>query len=119
MVRLNRIYTRTGDDGTTALAAGGRRMKFDLRVDAYGTVDEANATLGLARLEVGDNEELKVIIERVQNDLFDLGADLATPDRGRVLEWTPLRIVESQVKRLEDDLRATNIDGAMVCHALA
>ncbi|MAW87919.1 MAG: ATP:cob(I)alamin adenosyltransferase [Phyllobacteriaceae bacterium] len=109
MVRLNRIYTRTGDDGTTALAAGGRRMKFDLRVDAYGTVDEANACIGMARLHTGDSHAgLDAMLSRIQNDMFDLGADLATPDTGEDLGYEPLRIVHSQVERVEKDIDTLN-----------
>eukprot|EP01031_Cornospumella_fuschlensis_P019104 gene19104-23402_t len=81
MVKLNKIYTRTGDDGTTGLGTGERVPKHDLRVEAYGTVDEANATLGLVRLHLASEPELDAILVRIQNDLFDLGADLCTPDR--------------------------------------
>ena len=109
MVKLNKIYTRTGDDGTTALAAGGRRMKFDPRVDAYGTVDEANACIGMARLHTaGGYAELDAMLSRIQNDLFDLGADLATPDLGEDLGYEPLRIVHHQVERIERDIDALN-----------
>ncbi|MBN8956283.1 MAG: ATP:cob(I)alamin adenosyltransferase [Rhizobiales bacterium] len=80
MVKLNRIYTRTGDGGTTGLANGPRRPKFDLRVAAYGTVDETNAAIGLARLHTSDDAALDAILARIQNDLFDLGADLCTPE---------------------------------------
>jgi len=106
MVKLNKIYTRTGDDGTTGLASGPRRAKHDLRVDSYGAVDEANAAIGLARLHAGP--ELDVILSRVQNEMFDLGADLATPDTGEDLGYEPLRIVQSQVDRLEGDIDALN-----------
>ncbi|MDB5650439.1 MAG: Cob(I)alamin adenosyltransferase PduO, partial [Hyphomicrobiales bacterium] len=83
MVVLNRIYTRTGDDGTTALGTGERRTKYDLRVEAYGTVDETNATLGLARLATAtEDPALDEMLGRIQNDLFDLGADLCTPEGG-------------------------------------
>lgn len=104
MVKLNKIYTKTGDDGTTGLVAGPRRPKFDLRVAAYGTVDEANATLGLVRLHAADLTELDQVILRVQNDLFDLGSDLATPDTGKDLGFEPLRIIESQVTWLENTI---------------
>lgn len=105
MVVLNKIYTRTGDDGTTALGSGERRPKHDLRVAAYGTVDEANACIGMARVALADgNRELDAKLERIQNDLFDLGADLATPDTGEKLEYEPLRIVASQVARIEADI---------------
>ena len=79
MVKLNKIYTRTGDDGTTGLVRGPRRMKNDLRVEAFGTVDEANAHLGLSRLHTGTLPKVDAVLARIQNDLFDLGSDLATP----------------------------------------
>jgi cob(I)alamin adenosyltransferase len=111
MVKLNKIYTRKGDDGTTGLAAGARRPKYDLRVAAYGTVDEANACVGLARLHTQkDHKQVDAALFRIQNDLFDLGADLATPDDGKDLGYEPLRITPSQVKRLEDDIDALNAD---------
>src|SRR5690348_7014362 len=108
MVALTRIYTRTGDDGTTALGTGERRPKFDLRIEAYGTVDETNATIGLARLHVAGDGELDGMLARIQNDLFDLGADLCTPDDGRELSYEPLRIVDSQVERLEREIDTLN-----------
>jgi cob(I)alamin adenosyltransferase len=109
MVVLNRIYTRTGDDGTTALGTGARRPKYDLRVSAYGTVDETNSVLGLARLHTGDTEPLvDEMLGRIQNDLFDLGADLCTPDTGEKLEWEPLRIIASQVERIEAEIDTLN-----------
>lgn len=108
MVTLNRIYTRTGDGGLTRLANGEEVAKFDPRVEAYGAVDETNACLGLVRLHTADEPGLDAILERVQNDLFDLGADLATPDRGKPLEWTPLRITDGQVDRLEQELDQLN-----------
>jgi cob(I)alamin adenosyltransferase len=107
MVVLNRIYTRTGDQGTTALANGERRPKHDLRIDAYGTVDETNACLGLARLHVSD-PEVDGMLGRIQNDLFDLGADLATPETGRSLLYEPLRITDPQVDRLEREIDQLN-----------
>lgn len=106
MVRIDKIYTRTGDKGQTRLSTGEEVAKWHPRVAAYGTVDELNAALGVAALEAGG--EMLARIRRIQNDLFDLGADLATPDRGRVLEWTPLRIIASQVKRLEEEIDAMN-----------
>ena len=109
MVVLNRIYTRTGDDGTTALGTGERRQKYDLRVESYGTVDEVNSLVGVARLHVAD-ETLEAMLSRIQNDLFDLGADLATPDTGEKLEYEPLRVVASQVDRLEADIDRLNGD---------
>ncbi len=110
MVKLNKIYTRTGDDGTTGLSSGERVDKNDLRIAAYGTVDETNACVGLARLHAaaGAFPDLDSALQRIQNDLFDLGADLATPDRGEKLEYTPLRIVESQVEWLEVEIDALN-----------
>jgi len=106
MVVLNRIYTRTGDDGTTALGNGERRPKHDLRVAAYGTVDETNAAIGLARLHLSNSPEIDVMLDLIQNDLFDLGADLAVPQREGKAER--LRVVPSQVERLERDIDALN-----------
>ena len=108
MVKLNKIYTRTGDDGTTGLAAGPRRDKHDLRVEAYGTVDETNSTIGLARLHTSGMADLDAMLFRIQNDLFDLGADLSTPDIGEKLEYEPLRIIEAQATRLEAEIDALN-----------
>lgn len=109
MVILNKIYTRTGDDGTTALGSGERRPKYDLRVASYGTIDEANACIGLARLHTsGAHPELDAMLSRLQNDLFDLGAELATPDTGKDLSYEPLRILDSQVKRIEGDIDTLN-----------
>ncbi|XOK13714.1 cob(I)yrinic acid a,c-diamide adenosyltransferase [Agrobacterium tumefaciens] len=108
MVKLNKIYTRTGDRGTTALVSGPRRLKHDLRVEAYGTVDETNSAIGVARLHTGGLERLNAMLFRIQNDLFDLGADLATPDSGEPLSYEPLRIVESQVTRLENEIDELN-----------
>ena len=109
MVILNKIYTRTGDDGTTGLGSGERRPKYDLRVSAYGTVDEANAAIGLARTQLRSwHPEVDAILMRVQNDLFDLGADLATPDTGEKLSYEPLRIVAAQVKRVESEIDGLN-----------
>src|SRR6201993_692220 len=106
LVLLNRIYTRTGDDGTTALGSGERRPKYDLRVAAYGTVDETNAAIGVVRLHLSDAPELDAMLGRIQNDLFDLGADLAVPEREGKAER--LRVVASQVERLERDIDALN-----------
>ncbi len=108
MVKLNKIYTRTGDDGSTGLGNGERRSKADLRVDAYGTVDEANSCIGMARLHLGDSPEVDAMLGRIQNDLFDLGADLCTPDTGKPLGYEPLRIVAQQVTRVEADIDALN-----------
>ncbi len=108
MVKLNKIYTRSGDDGTTALVSGPRRAKYDLRVESYGDVDETNSVIGMARLHTADLPELDAMLFRIQNDLFDLGADLATPDDGKPLSYEPLRIVESQVTRIEREIDALN-----------
>lgn len=108
MVKLNKIYTRTGDDGSTGLGNGERRLKSDLRVEAYGTVDEANSCIGMARVQTTGMPEIDAILLRIQNDLFDLGADLATPDDGRPLGYEPLRIVASQTARLEADIDTLN-----------
>lgn len=106
MVKLDKIYTRTGDRGKTRLSTGEPVNKWHPRVTAYGTVDETNAALGLAAIEA--TGALLEAIRRIQNDLFDLGADLATPDRGTTLEWEPLRIVKSQVDRLESEIDNMN-----------
>lgn len=109
MVKLNKIYTRTGDDGTTGLGTGERRLKSDLRVDAYGTVDEANACIGMARIHTaGDHPLIDAMLSRIQNDLFDLGADLAVPDDGKPLDYEPLRIVAAQTSRVEQDIDLLN-----------
>jgi cob(I)alamin adenosyltransferase len=106
MVLLNKIYTRTGDDGTTALANGERRPKCDLRISAYGTVDETNAAIGVARLHLADMPAIDAMMGRVQNDLFDLGADLAVPERQGNAER--LRMLETQVTRLEHEIDELN-----------
>ena len=106
MVVLNRIYTRTGDDGSTALGSGERRPKYDLRIAAYGTVDETNAAIGVARLHLKDAREIDAMLGLIQNDLFDLGADLAVPQREGKAER--LRVVSSQVERLERDIDSLN-----------
>ena len=111
MVVLNRIYTRTGDDGTTALGTGERRAKNDLRIEAYGTIDEANSAIGLARVTTAidpDCVRIDAMLLIVQNDLFDLGADLCVPLNASA-DSESLRIVQSQVDRLErkiDELNA-------------
>jgi cob(I)alamin adenosyltransferase len=107
MVVLNRIYTKTGDKGETALGDGTRLPKHALRISAYGTVDEANATIGLARLHTKD--ALDAMLARIQNDLFDLGADLCVPEEGRRGEGA-LRIVDAQVERLEREIDAMNAE---------
>ena len=108
MVVLNRIYTRTGDAGDTALGNGTRVPKHALRVSAYGTVDETNATVGLARLHAAG--EADAALARIQNELFDLRADLCRPEMSRDAEapYTPLRMVQSQVDRLEAEIDAMN-----------
>ncbi|HRK19595.1 MAG TPA: cob(I)yrinic acid a,c-diamide adenosyltransferase [Hyphomicrobiaceae bacterium] len=109
MVVLNRIYTRTGDDGTTALGTGERVKKFDLRIASYGTVDEANAAIGMARVNLGGAIPiLDEMLVRIQNDMFDLGADLCVPDRGEKLPYEPLRITDAQVTRLEKEIDTLN-----------
>jgi cob(I)alamin adenosyltransferase len=111
MVRLNRIYTRTGDDGTTGLGDGKRVAKYDLRVAAFGTVDEANACIGIARLATGaEFPALDGMLMRIQNDLFDLGADLCTPVTDEPLPYEPLRVVQEQVERVERDIDELNAD---------
>lgn len=108
MVKLNKIYTRTGDDGSTGLASGERRAKHDARVEAYGDVDETNSAIGLARLSTAAMPELDAMLERIQNDMFDLGADLATPPSDQPLGYEPLRIVMAQVTRLEAEIDLLN-----------
>jgi cob(I)alamin adenosyltransferase len=108
MVKLNRIYTRTGDAGTTGLGDGRRVPKSDLRVEAFGTVDEANGVIGLARLHSAGAPEIDAILARIQNDLFDLGADLCTPVTSAKLDYEPLRIIDGQVERLEREIDAMN-----------
>ncbi len=106
MIKLNKIYTRSGDDGSTALADGTRRQKSDLRIIAYGAVDEANAAIGLARAHIKDDPTLDEILARLQNDLFDLGADLATPPNDK--ETKALRIRPEQTARLEKEIDQLN-----------
>ncbi len=106
MVKLDKIYTRGGDGGETSLGGGGRVAKNDLRVQAYGTTDEANAVIGLARLHVdGDGDAM---LGRIQNDLFDLGADLCRPEGSEKEGAEALRITAAQVKRLEDEIDEMN-----------
>jgi cob(I)alamin adenosyltransferase len=107
MVTLNRIYTRGGDKGETSLGDGRRVPKHDARVEAYGTVDETNAAIGLARLHSDDRPDADAMLARIQNDLFDLGADLCTPEDGRKAAGA-LRIVAAQVDRLEAEIDAMN-----------
>jgi cob(I)alamin adenosyltransferase len=108
MVVLNKIYTRTGDDGTTALGTGERRPKYDLRIAAYGTVDELNAALGLARLHTAADAGLDAMLQRIQNDLFDLGADLCVPEQPDKPSRGRLRMVEAQAERLEQEIDRLN-----------
>ena len=108
MVTLNRIYTRTGDKGLTRLSTGQPVSKASLRVEAYGGVDETNAFIGVARQHTKGDAELDALLERIQNDLFDLGADLATPEQNGKPDWEPLRIVDSQVERLEREIDLMN-----------
>ena len=111
MVKLNKIYTRTGDDGTTGLGTGERRLKSDLRIDAYGTIDEANACIGMARIHTAaTHRAIDAMLSRIQNDLFDLGADLAVPDDGKPLGYEPLRIAAVQTDRVERDIDLLNKD---------
>jgi cob(I)alamin adenosyltransferase len=107
MVLLNKIYTRAGDAGKTRLVTGETVTKADPRVEAYGAVDELNAVVGLVRLETAADPILDPILARIQNDLFDLGADLATPDLGGA---AALRIVEAQVQRLEGEIDRLNAE---------
>lgn len=108
MVVLNKIYTRTGDKGDTALGNGSRVPKHDARVDAYGTTDELNCFVGVARLAAKDETDAALL--RIQNDLFDIGADLCRPDMSAdaEAEYTPLRIVPEQVDRLEREIDVMN-----------
>src|SRR5471032_2994611 len=104
MVTLNRIYTRTGDKGHTRLATGAQVSKADLRVEAYGAVDETNACLGLARLHTGKDAAFDALLARIQNELFDLGADLSTPPKAGEAEGSVLRMLDSQVAWLEGEI---------------
>jgi len=106
MVTLNRIYTRQGDRGRTRLATGAEVSKADGRVEAYGAVDEANACLGLARLHTADDAAFDALLGRIQNEMFDLGADLATPPSEKLPG--ALRILDSQVERLEAEIDQLN-----------
>jgi cob(I)alamin adenosyltransferase len=112
MVVLNRIYTRTGDDGTTALSSGERRKKFDLRIASYGTTDELNACLGIARLHTAEEPTVDAMLARIQNDLFDLGADLCTPEsaKGKGPGGARLAVTDAQVTRLEHEIDALNAE---------
>jgi cob(I)alamin adenosyltransferase len=108
VVVLSKIYTRTGDDGTTALGTGERRKKYDLRIAAYGTLDEVNAAIGIARLHTGTDAPLDTALSRIQNDLFDLGADLCTPGKGKGPGGARLTVTEAQVAWLEAEIDRFN-----------
>ena len=108
MVVLNRIYTRTGDDGTTALGTGARRKKYDLRVAAYGTLDEVNAAIGLVRLYTADDKAFDGALSRVQNDLFDVEADLCLSEKGP--GGARLTVTDAQVEWIEQEIDRLNAD---------
>ena len=108
MVVLNKIYTRTGDDGSTALGSGERRKKYDPRVAAYGTIDEANAAIGVARLHTSPDVELDAALARIQNDLFDVGADLCTPGKGKGPGGARLTVTDKQVEWREAEIDRFN-----------
>jgi cob(I)alamin adenosyltransferase len=110
MVVLNKIYTRTGDDGTTALGTGERRKKYDLRIAAYGTLDELNAALGLARLHTREDAALDAALSRIQNDLFDAGADLTMPGKGKGPDGARLTVTDNQVTWLESEIDRLNAE---------
>jgi cob(I)alamin adenosyltransferase len=110
MVVLNKIYTRTGDDGTTALGTGERRKKYDLRIAAYGTLDEVNAAIGVARLHTAGDGALDAALSRIQNDLFDVGADLCTPRRGKGPGGARLTVTDKQVAWLEAEIDRLNAE---------
>src|SRR2546421_417189 len=110
MVVLNRIYTRAGDEGMTMLGNGEQRKKYDLRVAAYGTVDEVTAAIGVVRLHTGEAPLIDAMLKRIQNDLFDLAADLCSPDKGKGPGGERLAVNASQVKRLEDEIDTLNAE---------
>ena len=110
MVVLNKIYTRTGDDGSTALGTGERRKKYDLRIAAYGTLDEANAAIGIARLHTAGDSGLDAALARIQNDLFDAGADLTTPGKGKGPGGARLTVTAAQVAYLEGEIDRLNAE---------
>ncbi len=110
MVVLNRIYTRSGDEGTTMLGNGERRKKYDLRVSAYGTVDEVTAAIGVARLHTGEAPKIDAMLARIQNDLFDLAADLCSPDKGKGPGGERLAVNARQVERLEQEIDQLNAE---------
>jgi cob(I)alamin adenosyltransferase len=108
MVKLTKIYTRTGDGGKTRLGDMSETVKHDPRVEAYGDVDEANSALGLARAALGSGHELDAMLKRIQNDMFDLGGDLCVPESEEPLGFEPLRMTQGQVERLEREIDALN-----------
>ena len=111
MVVLNRIYTRSGDDGTTALGTGERRKKYDLRIEAYGTLDEVNAVIGVARLHVAGDQAFDAVLSRIQNDLFDVEADLCMPsEKGKGPGGARLTVTEAQVSWLEGEIDRLNAE---------
>jgi len=111
MVVLNRIYTRSGDNGTTALGTGERRKKYDLRIEAYGTLDEVNAVIGLVRLHVADDPMLDAVLSRIQNDLFDVEADLCMPSEGgKGPGGARLAVTDAQVTWLEGEIDRFNAE---------
>ncbi|SFZ85728.1 cob(I)alamin adenosyltransferase [Devosia enhydra] len=108
MVKLNKIYTKTGDNGTTGLVRGPRRMKYDLRVEVFGTIDETNSAIGLARLQTQGMPRLDSVLARIQNDLFDLGSDFATPGQDPDGVAPSLRITADQAAWIEGQIDAFN-----------
>ena len=111
MVVLNRIYTRSGDDGTTALGTGERRKKYDLRIEAYGTLDEVNAVIGIVRLHMVDDPVLDAVLSRIQNDLFDVEADLCMPSEGgKGPGGAGLAVTDAQVTWLEGEIDRFNAE---------
>ena len=110
MVKLNSIYTRTGDDGSTGLVRGPRRPKYDIRIEAYGTVDEVNSFIGQARLQTGSMPKIDTMLGRIQNDLFDVGSDLATPGEDPSGTGPSLRITAVQTAWIEKQIDSYNAD---------
>lgn len=110
MVVLNRIYTRAGDTGTTSLGTGERRKKYDLRISAYGTLDEVNAVLGVARLHTAGDPALDALLLRIQNDLFDVEADLCLPGKGKGPGGARLTVTDAQVTWLEQEIDRLNAE---------
>ena len=111
MIKINRIYTRTGDDGTTGLVRGPRRPKYDPRIEAYGTVEEANAMIGMARLHTSAMPKIDMLLARIQNDLFDVGSDLATPGADEPgAQYPSLRVRPVQTEVLEKQIDHYNAE---------